>query len=160
MWCPKCRSEFRDGFEYCAACDADLVTELPSAEAQPSVREMERERAEEPVRQVKRVEFCGFFSLNEAAGARASLAEAGLSSEILIRDAPRLQGEDEVRDEFWLRVDPDDIGLVRKVLDMLESESPADGPDPQQCPECDARLDPRDRICLRCGVTIAEVEDA
>ena len=160
MWCPKCRSEFREGFEYCAACDADLVAELSSEEAGPSDRGEDRETAEEPIRQVKRMEFCGFFSLDEAAGARSSLAEVGLSSEILIRDAPRLQGEDAVRDEFWLRVDPDDIALVRKVLDMMESENPADGPEPLRCPECNAKLDARDRLCLGCGTTITVADDA
>ena len=159
MWCPKCRSEFREGFEYCAACDADLVAELPSEEAVASDRGEVRETAEDPVRQVKRAEFCGFLSLDEAAEARASLAEVGLSSEILIRDAPRLQGEDAARDEFWLRVDPDDTEAVGKVLEM-ESENPADGPEPLRCPECNAKLDARDRLCLGCGTTIAVADDA
>ena len=28
MFCPKCRAEFRDGFNICSDCDLDLVDEL------------------------------------------------------------------------------------------------------------------------------------
>jgi hypothetical protein len=30
MFCPICRSEYREGFTICAECDAQLVEELPS----------------------------------------------------------------------------------------------------------------------------------
>ena len=30
MFCPKCKTEYRDGFYKCADCGADLVTEQPS----------------------------------------------------------------------------------------------------------------------------------
>ena len=66
----------------------------------------------------------------------------------------------EYEHEFWLRVDPDDIPLVKNVLKMMESENPADGPEPLRCSECNAKLDPRDRLCLRCGTTIADADDA
>ena len=29
MFCPKCKSEYRDGFYKCADCGADLVVQLP-----------------------------------------------------------------------------------------------------------------------------------
>lgn len=32
MFCPKCRSEFREGFFYCNKCDVDLVETLPPDE--------------------------------------------------------------------------------------------------------------------------------
>lgn len=34
MYCPVCRVEYREGFSRCAACDVDLVSELP-AEPEP-----------------------------------------------------------------------------------------------------------------------------
>lgn len=30
MYCPKCRSEFREGFTFCESCNENLVDELPS----------------------------------------------------------------------------------------------------------------------------------
>lgn len=30
MFCPKCRSEYREGFNICADCETELVEELPS----------------------------------------------------------------------------------------------------------------------------------
>jgi len=33
MICPKCKSEYRDGFYRCSSCDVDLVSELPSESA-------------------------------------------------------------------------------------------------------------------------------
>ena len=36
-WCPKCRAEYREGFDVCADCGLALVDSLPSrAEARPS----------------------------------------------------------------------------------------------------------------------------
>src|SRR5690554_4913449 len=32
MFCPKCRAEFREGFERCIKCDTDLVQSLPANE--------------------------------------------------------------------------------------------------------------------------------
>jgi len=34
MFCPKCKSEYRQGFTRCTDCDMDLVHELPSEEAE------------------------------------------------------------------------------------------------------------------------------
>ena len=30
MFCPKCRAEYREGFDVCSDCDVPLVAELPS----------------------------------------------------------------------------------------------------------------------------------
>jgi Putative prokaryotic signal transducing protein len=36
MYCPKCRTEYRDGFYVCVDCNVDLVAELP-AEEEPEI---------------------------------------------------------------------------------------------------------------------------
>ncbi len=45
-WCPKCRTEYRDGFTVCADCGAQLVDELPKAPERAAEPEPEQE---EPV---------------------------------------------------------------------------------------------------------------
>ena len=32
MFCPKCKSEYREGFSFCAHCQVELVKELPNEE--------------------------------------------------------------------------------------------------------------------------------
>ena len=147
MWCPQCLSEYRAGFERCGSCEVDLV------ETQPGEPLPQKAEAPPP-RRAARVEFCGFFSLEEAVESRLKLREAGLVGEILIREAPRLEGEPDPGDEFWLLVDPAHVGGVRKVLDMegIDTEGEAEAPASTRCPECGAKRDPRDRLCLRCGV--------
>ncbi len=31
MFCPKCKSEFREGFSWCSRCEVELITDLPSS---------------------------------------------------------------------------------------------------------------------------------
>ena len=33
MYCPKCKGEFLEGFDFCKKCGVDLVEELPLSEA-------------------------------------------------------------------------------------------------------------------------------
>src|SRR5579859_749143 len=43
MYCPKCRAEYRAGFDKCSDCGVELVVELPPPSPQdPEVREKER----------------------------------------------------------------------------------------------------------------------
>ena len=32
MFCPNCKSEYREGFKFCKDCDIELVKELPKEE--------------------------------------------------------------------------------------------------------------------------------
>jgi hypothetical protein len=39
MFCPKCKCEYREGFNYCTKCEMELVQELPNEEFQRDVVE-------------------------------------------------------------------------------------------------------------------------
>jgi hypothetical protein len=43
MYCPNCKSEFRDGFEFCTTCKCTLVEELPDAETKDIPKELQNE---------------------------------------------------------------------------------------------------------------------
>lgn len=40
MYCPQCRSEYREGFTACESCGVPLVATLPGEEGDPSHREL------------------------------------------------------------------------------------------------------------------------
>lgn len=40
MFCPQCRSEYREGFTRCESCDAPLVAALPPEAGDPSERDL------------------------------------------------------------------------------------------------------------------------
>lgn len=111
MFCPSCKSEFRPGFTRCASCGVDLVEDLDGAADAPSAREMPP-RPVTPGAAAPMVSYCGFLQLDDAREARARLREAGVSSEIVIRDAP----EDPGAEEYWLRVPQDSLARVSRCL--------------------------------------------
>lgn len=43
MFCPKCKSEFRDGFKVCSDCGVELVDQLPTDKVQLSKIEYEED---------------------------------------------------------------------------------------------------------------------
>jgi hypothetical protein len=40
MFCPQCKSEFRQGFSRCSDCDVDLVAELPKPQDDASLSKL------------------------------------------------------------------------------------------------------------------------
>ncbi len=64
MWCPKCKSEFREGFTECPACKVPLVESL--------------EEAEKPAEAVEPVLLMSFQDRNELELAAGVLDRAGI----------------------------------------------------------------------------------
>lgn len=114
MFCPNCKDEFRAGFTRCASCDVDLIEDLSQAPAPPP----EEREAPPPDGPVRCVDYCGFFSLDEARENREVLRGQGIRSEIAIRDAPAPPGEP-VEEEYWLRVE---AGRMKEAAALLDSD--------------------------------------
>jgi hypothetical protein len=139
MYCPVCKDEFRSGFTRCANCDVDLVEDLSAAPKKP---EPSRSDAARPAL-VPMVDYCGFFSLDDARGAREQLREQGISSEITIRDAPGSTEE-----EYWLRVEPANLIRARATLGVDEV---AEEDQSFLCADCGKEVAAHEEQCPGCG---------
>ena len=141
MFCPKCKSEYRAGFDRCGSCDVDLVEDLSKVE-EP------RKAAEVPVKATgPAIDFCGFLELDEARHAREQLREAGIPSEILIRDAPGTG--DAIVEEYWLRCSSSVVKHVRNILGFHDEEEQAELEG--YCTKCGSQIPDEEPICVFCG---------
>jgi len=73
------------------------------------------------------VEYCGFFSLDEARRARGRLQTEQLHADILIRQAEPPVGGDSGDEEYWLRVEAAQYKRATAILGYDAAEN--DGSD-------------------------------
>jgi hypothetical protein len=149
MFCPRCRCEYRPGFEQCADCGVPLIDEL-GHEPPP-----ERKAAAHAERTGPLVDFCGYFSLEEARDARDRLRRERIPSEIAIREAPDSSLDEPAREEFWIRFSASDMKVAQALLgfdEPAETEKfPSDGA--SRCGSCGAELAAGESFCAHCGNT-------
>ncbi len=146
MFCPVCRDEYRAGFTRCATCDVALVDSLTATTPpKPASVVFAESAADEPM-----VNYCGFLTLEEARQAREKLRDANLSSEILIRDAPRDEQTAPVQEEFWLRVKPSAYRATVALLGFEPATAASD--DSFRCSSCGATAQASDDACPGCGL--------
>ena len=117
MFCPTCRDEFRAGFTRCERCQVDLVDDLSQLESAQS-----RTKTPPPQAPVVMADYCGFFSMQEAAQARELLRRERILTEIVLREPPDPDWDAPPQDEFWLRVDASRAQEVQKLMGMLGQE--------------------------------------
>ena len=107
MYCPQCEGEYREGIEMCPTCEVALVADLAEAPA-PAPEPM-------PARLASAwVDLVGYVDEAEARSARAVLKAAGVTCELVIREAfgPR---SGDAGDEFHaLSVQPP-LGVLHGV---------------------------------------------
>jgi len=155
--CPRCKHEYRAGFTRCATCQVDLVDGDALAEPEP-VRGETRSTMDATT-MAELLPFCGFITLDEARQAREELREANIPADILIRE---LETDQEVLEEYWIRVPRRRFAEVADVLHEEPTEAPekegngevyagetfacsafgqdVEG-DAEACPHCGARFD-------------------
>ena len=148
MFCPKCKDEFRAGFTHCASCDVDLVESLSEAPAAPQPVQGGSTRPAV----ARMVDYCGFFSLDDARDARRQLKAAGILTEIAIRDVPGLDNDDE---EYWLRVEATHIAQVTKILGF-DPAGDATGDESFRCDSCGETVSSHESFCSNCGAKFDE----
>lgn len=114
-WCPKCRSEYRQGFTVCADCGCELVEEEPVKEQpadvqrrQPAAESMQILKAEE------RVDDGTYETeqLNEADTARSALGSSSLYQS-------NSQRADENRSSAWVLLIVGLLGIIAVVLGIM-----------------------------------------
>jgi hypothetical protein len=151
MFCPKCRCEYRSGFDTCADCAVPLVDDLASAPPSP------QEPAPRPRPSGPMLDYCGYFDLDEARGARDLLRGERIVAEIAIREAPDSPVDGPIREEYWIRFAASDLRVAQALLgfDEAAEEHSADGGS-QPCPACGAELAAGESFCGRCGARPGE----
>ncbi len=152
MFCPSCRSEYRAGVERCPTCEVFLVQSLDDAAGGAAPHARAQDHAPDPDL-AHAIAVVGFLSLDEARGARRVLRDAGIASEILIRESDDPAAAD--GEECWIRVAPKHyraavalLGEEPEVESAPEAEgtlcSACHGPvseDAVECPHCGARFE-------------------
>ncbi len=150
MFCPNCKDEFRPGFTRCAGCDVDLVNDLSS------VRGAAGQVAVAPPFPTKLVEYCGYFSLDEARDARDRLRVRRIRSEIVLREPPDASWDEPAAEEYWLRVDAGRTREVSAILGAIPEEDAAGADEAEDelgfaCGACKQALGGDEVFCPKCG---------
>jgi hypothetical protein len=145
MFCPSCKSEFREGFTRCGSCDVDLVAEPPD----------ERPASSAPGATVTAnlVEYCGFLSLEDAREARDRLRRERLSSEIVIRDLGGADPWAPAKEEYWIRVPSSAIRTVTTILGEGAEQAGTEPDEIMACSECGKTVGREETFCAHCGAT-------
>jgi hypothetical protein len=112
MFCPSCRSEYRQGFTHCVDCDVDLVSELPAGEV----------RDDAPLVKVFESGDASLIPLVESL-----LQNAGIECEVTNTRRPYVTNSRVGTAEFWVR--QNDVDEARTVLaDLLGYDDPQGQP--------------------------------
>jgi hypothetical protein len=107
-WCPKCGSEYREGFTRCSDCGGELTDTPPLADEVPE--------AGPPW-----VALAAFTTSEEAQLARGLLEAEGIPAEIVDQQAHPYPYGAGVLEEITLLVPPDRVAQAERVLDDADA---------------------------------------
>ena len=149
MYCPSCKDEFRSGFTRCQSCDVDLVEDLSSLPPERLAAGAGGEEATVP-RAVPMADYCGFFRLDEARGAREQLKAEGISSDIVIRTSPDASDQNAFGEEYWLRVEAAKYRMAAPVLGFDSADAGGTAKS-TNCESCGDKVSVEATFCAKCG---------
>jgi hypothetical protein len=99
------------------------------------------------------VDYCGFFTLEEARQAREALRRRAIPSEISVREVGEPGPEGRYREEYWIRFSAADFDAASAVLGYEETRA-AD--ERLTCPRCAAVVAAAEVFCPSCGIRFGE----
>lgn len=111
-WCPKCKTEYREGFTVCADCGSELTDSEPSEAAE------EREYGEAPERYGGWDETSEHGELTEDGAEETDGKQRSVGKTALYQDSAERASDN--RSSAWILLILGVLGLVVLVLGMLE----------------------------------------
>ena len=158
--CPNCNSEYREGFERCAACDVDLVSPVSSSvmvmSQKASAKELLKDVAKTTIveagldacREIERellsADIQAFVSSEDLE--EGALGSAGITRfSVVIGSDDLAKASDVLKGRFEALVAAEGIGSLSMEAIDLESESIV-------CPACGHEGALEEGVCADCGL--------
>ncbi len=121
-WCPKCKSEYREGFTECATCHVPLVDELPEEDETRVQDTVQAEPAEETVQIANPIAVYTSERRIDAEMIRDMLQDSGIAAgmrQVMIQQSGAVTGR-RARYGVELVVDAADTARARQLIDEMK----------------------------------------
>lgn len=121
-WCPKCKSEYREGFTECATCHVPLVDELPEEDETRVQDTVQAELAEETVQIANPIAVYTSERRIDAEMVRDMLQDSGIAAgmrQVMIQQSGAVTGR-RARYGVELVVDAADTARARQLIDEMK----------------------------------------
>ena len=121
-WCPKCKSEYREGFTECAACHVPLVDELPEEDETRVQDTVQAGPAEETVQIANPIAVYTSERRIDAEMIRDMLQDSGIAAgmrQVMIQQSGAVSGR-RARYGVELVVDAADTARARQLIDEMK----------------------------------------
>lgn len=121
-WCPKCKSEYREGFTECATCHVPLVDELPEEDETRVQDTVQAGPAEETVQIANPIAVYTSERRIDAEMIRDMLQDSGIAAgmrQVMIQQSGAVSGR-RARYGVELVVDAADTARARQLIDEMK----------------------------------------
>ena len=116
MWCPTCKSEYREGITRCEACEVDLVREEPDPDYPMGTGPLTGRPIEDELEATGPVVAGNFVTMEEAQAAQRALTDGGIWSEVDARGEQLPMTIIGAEPGYAVVVAPREGGRARRIL--------------------------------------------